>query len=81
MGRSARKGPYAAIYATSALVRQVFEIARQDGMTLEWLAEVTGKRRPTLSCWRSGANMPPVDQLEKMLDAMGYRLVVVRKKA
>ena len=56
------------------------EAARLRGLTMGELAQKTGFQQKTIWRWRNAAAVPNVLDLERALDAVGYRIVLVSKE-
>lgn len=59
-----------------AVVRQLKEARRAEGMTQEYLAELVGTKKSNISRLESGRYNPSLDFLVKVADGLGKRLHV-----
>lgn len=54
-------------------------IKRRDGLTAAQLADAAGLSTRTVEGFLSGRHSMPLDRLEKMLDELGYKLIIEPK--
>lgn len=59
-------------------VRLIFEELNRRRMLLRELAEESKVPKKTISAWRESRRRPNVEALEKVLNAIGYRLTPVK---
>lgn len=52
----------------------IAQIRNQKGLTLHKLSELSGLSDSAILRWESGDTMPRVDNLQRLLGAMGYKL-------
>lgn len=64
---------------TSELGALIAGIRNQKGYSLAKLSELSGVSDSAISRWESGDTMPRVDNLQRLLGVMGYKLQIVRK--
>lgn len=62
------------------LVIALHEAVEQSDMNWHKLARKAGFNRDTFWRWRNAVTVPNVQDLERALDAAGYRMVLVSKK-
>ena len=58
----------------------IAQIRNQKGLTLCKLSQLSGISDSAILRWESGDTMPRVDNLQRLLGAMGYKLQIVKKK-
>lgn len=68
-----RIGP---ITTTSTIMAQTFALAEADGI---YLKDISNNDKNTISNWRRGDNQPSLLTAERVIDGLGYE-VIVRKK-
>ena len=64
---------------TSELGALIAGITNQKGYSLAKLSELSGVSDSAILRWESGDTMPRVDNLQRLLGVMGYKLQIVRK--
>lgn len=62
------------INTTDKVVRALFEIAIQRGLTLSDLSPIIGINMNTLSQWKQGRSFPSSANLNNFAEALGFRL-------
>lgn len=62
------------------LGRKLAEIRKQQGLTLQELADAVGVHRQRIFDVEHGENNTQVDKLDQMLDALGYELTIQKQK-
>lgn len=65
----------------SELGKLIAQIRNQKGLTLCKLSQLSGISDSAILRWESGDTMPRVDNLQRLLGAMGYKLQIVKKEA
>lgn len=64
----------------SELGNLIAQIRNQKGLTLCKLSQLSGISDSAILRWESGDTMPRVDNLQRLLGAMGYKLQIVKKE-
>lgn len=64
---------------TPELGSLIASIRNQKGYSLAKLSDLSGLSDSAILRWESGDTMPRVDNLQKLLGAMGYKLQIVKK--
>jgi len=64
----------------SGLGQILAQIRKQKGMTLDAVGQLSGLSESAILRWESGDTMPRVDNLQRLLGAMGYKLQIVKKE-
>ncbi|OFV69279.1 helix-turn-helix domain-containing protein [Acetobacterium wieringae] len=55
-------------------------IRTKKGMSLKKLYHLSGVADSVIHRWETGETMPRIDVLQKVLNAMGYKLQIVKKE-
>ena len=61
---------------TSPILRELFQIMQNEGVTCASMAQTLEVRENTVSLWRRGKNEPGFVWIEKMATALGYKLTL-----
>lgn len=71
-----RQGRQAApIRTASPVLRRLFEVADEKGMTLRYLAEGGNWTTAQVSGWRAGTHAPSIINVEELAAIIGVRLI------
>ena len=65
------------VRAASPVVRQLFELIDDAGISLADAGRPAGVHYVTMSRWRQGFSAPRLVELENVAQGMGYRLLLV----
>jgi transcriptional regulator with XRE-family HTH domain len=63
----------------SGIIRTLFQIAKQRGLTLKALSIKIGVSSVTLSTWRQGKAIPSLFMLECLAEVLGYEITLKEK--
>lgn len=63
---------------SSAVIRAMFDIIDQSGMSYADVSAKTGIHAVTLSYWKHGKNAPRWVDFENLANALGYRIELVK---
>lgn len=74
-----RAQPRLPVRSALPIVRDLFEIIDQTGLSYEMLAKKAGCHKQSLTIWRRGKNAPGLQQFENVAMSLGYE-VVLRKR-
>ena len=65
----------------SKLVNQMFDATDNAGLYVKEVAEMLNLTQHSPTRWRCGTHVPPLVHVEKVLDKLGYDIVVVKREA
>lgn len=74
-----KRKPYPVNRRAHRLVMALDEAVKDSGMTMGEMATKAGFQEKTLWRWRNAVSVPNVLDMERALDAVGYRIVLVSK--
>ena len=57
----------------------IYRLRAEHGLSFKKLAEKSGVADSTILKWETGESSPNIDKLQKVLNALGYKLQIVRK--
>lgn len=59
--------------------RLIYMLRTEHCLSFKKLAEKSGVADSTILKWETGESSPTIDELQKVLNALGYKLQIVRK--
>lgn len=65
---------------TSPILCELFQIMQDEGISCASMAQTLEVRENTVSLWRRGKNEPGFIWIEKMAQALGYKLTLEKMK-
>ena len=80
-GQPERIAPEAAAIQTRIMARFVRNMRLRQGRSQEWLAQRAGVSRISVLKTENGSQVPRVDTLAAMLEALGYQMTCVPLEA
>ena len=82
--RKRKSGPiYVTDYGQGVhwMVKIIWDEIIAGDLSTEHLTEVSGVSRSIIRRWRNGRNAPRIENVEAVLNALGYELNVIKKEA
>lgn len=75
-----RQGNYgqraAPVKTKSKIMSQVFALAKADGI---YIKDICDDNPDTISNWRRGENCPNLMKIERIIDGLGYEIILQKK--
>lgn len=67
--------------AEYALIGEMISLRKRENMTQKELAKLTGQKQQVISRIERKERMPSISSFNKILNALGYELKIVKKEA
>lgn len=55
------------------------KVRKKQHMSIKTLSELSGVCARTIGNWEYGGVIPPIDKFNKVLNALGYELIITKK--